>query len=92
MVSLDIRVTSRVVEMARWEKLRYVAVAQHLGWGTLVRRKFYVPFCDDFCPPELDLSFAMRADDGLATTSGESIIQGLGYVWVSSEVAWMGPR
>ena len=57
---------------------------------TLVRRKFYVPFCDVFYPPELDLSVAMRADDELTTTtSGESIIQGSGYVWVSSEVAWM---
>ena len=59
---------------------------------TLVRREFYVPFCDVFYPPELDLSVAIRADDGLTTTtSDESIIQGSGYMWVSG-VAWMGPR
>ena len=45
---------------------------------TLVRREFYVPFCDVFYPPELDLSVAMRADDGFTATSGESIIQGSG--------------
>ena len=32
-MSLDIRVTSRAVAVARWEKLGYVAVAQYLGWG-----------------------------------------------------------
>ena len=41
---------------------------------TLVRNEFYVPFCDVFYPPELDLSVAMRADYGLTATSGGSII------------------
>jgi hypothetical protein len=62
-----------------------------LAGVTLVRRKFYVPFCDVFYPPELDFSVAMRADDGFTTTSGESIIQGSGYVWVSLH-GWVRDR
>ena len=45
---------------------------------TSVSRKFYAQFVDVIYLPELGLSVAMRADDGLTATSGGSIIQGSG--------------